>query len=109
MIDFTRPVRTKDGSKVRVLCTDCPGKYPVIGIIEGDNEPRNWTLEGRFHSQEHSWDLENEPQRIKKYANIYRDGDEYWVAGPLQDTYEKAKDYKNGEVYITTVAVEFDI
>jgi hypothetical protein len=26
--------RTRDGRKARVLCTDAPGRYPVIGYVE---------------------------------------------------------------------------
>lgn len=71
-IDWTKPVRTKDGRAVRVLCTDGPGDYSVAGYIEGETNPRSWTLDGYFHINErHSTlDLENIPQSIQR---------EYWV------------------------------
>jgi hypothetical protein len=35
-IDYTKPVQTKEGRKVRILCTNGPHKtYPVIGIVPG--------------------------------------------------------------------------
>lgn len=35
MIDWTKPVRTKgDRLPVRILCTDAPGMFPVVGLCE---------------------------------------------------------------------------
>lgn len=49
MIDFTKPVATKGGRKVRILCTDGPNKYyPVIGLIEGEDDVETWTLDGLY-------------------------------------------------------------
>lgn len=70
-IDWTKPVRTKDGRAVRVLCTDGPGVYPVVGIVTGEDAPEQWTIGGKFYDNEDSeCDLENAPQRIQR---------EYWV------------------------------
>lgn len=38
MLDFSKPVTTRDGRKVRILCTDAPGPFPVVGYIIG-NDP----------------------------------------------------------------------
>ena len=76
-IDWTKPVRTKDGRAVRVLCTDGPGDYPVIGIVDDTPVPQTWTLDGCFWAKEFSeCYLENAPQRIKKtlWMNIFNDG-----------------------------------
>lgn len=70
-IDWTKPVRTKDGRVVRVLCTDGPGDYSVIGIIDGECRCRTWTLDGiELTGNTGPCDLENAPQRIQR---------EYWV------------------------------
>lgn len=92
-IDWTKPVRTKDGRAVRVLCTDGPGEYPVAGYVEYETNPRSWTLSGYFHINErHSTlDLESAPQRIQR---------EYWVnvypkhMGQKCDTQQRAKDVR---------------
>lgn len=77
-IDWTKPVRTKDGRAVRVLCTDGPGEYPVAGYIEGEMNPRSWSLNGQIHKRTpHSqYDLENVPQRIQReyWVNVYQNG-----------------------------------
>lgn len=64
MIDFTKPVATKGGQKVRILCTDAPGKWPVIGLIEGHDGAYSWTLEGHQlnHQAPQPEDLVNVPE-----------------------------------------------
>jgi len=86
-IDWTKPVRTKDGRAVRVLCTDGPRTdYPVIGIIDGACEVLTWAITG-VHSIGYTadHDLENippEPKRIKieRWANVYDEDEFYWWA-----------------------------
>jgi hypothetical protein len=46
-IDWTKPVQTRNGRKVRVLCTDGPDlRYPVIGVVAGMLCPETWTIDG---------------------------------------------------------------
>lgn len=60
MIDFTKPVTTKSGQKVRILCTDGPNKYyPVIGLLEGEDDVETWTLDGQYM-----------PHDPEKYGNL---------------------------------------
>ena len=76
-IDWTKPVRTKDGRAVRVLCTDGPGEYPVVGFVDGDADPLTWTMGGQFlDDTTRKFDLENAPQRIQKtwWMNVFDDG-----------------------------------
>ena len=75
-IDWTKPVRTKDGRAVRVLCTDGPGDYPVCGYIDGDLGPQTWALDGVFlNGGIGHLNLENAPQRIQReyWVNVYAD------------------------------------
>jgi len=64
-IDFTRPVQTREGRKVRILCTDgtstcCGIEQPVVGLIEGGIQPCAWTLGGLFNpSAPSEYDLIN--------------------------------------------------
>lgn len=83
-IDWTKPVRTKDGRAVRVLCTDGPGDQPVIGIIDGADGVDYWCINGRFFFDGvNRRDLENvppEPKRIRveRWANVYGDDEFFW-------------------------------
>ena len=76
-LDFTQPVQTRDGRKVRVLCTDGGGDYPVVGLYEWDGSHGTlcrWTLSGVYHpSGESNVDLEQAPpELVKRWVNIYK-------------------------------------
>lgn len=76
-IDWTKPVRTKDGRAVRVLCTDGPNAaHPVIGILTDSEHCTRWTINGKWWDGKGSnLDLENAPQRIQReyWVNVYPD------------------------------------
>jgi len=76
--DITKPVQTRNGLKVRILCTDRAGDFPVVGLVkDGQTEStQSWRLNGRFTTSnvvDHSWDLVNVPVRIQRtvWLNIY--------------------------------------
>jgi len=51
-IDWNKPVQTRSGRKVRVLCTDLAGDHPVVAAITYDDGSENvdtWTIAGRYH------------------------------------------------------------
>lgn len=74
-IDWNKPVQTKDGRKVRVLCTDGPDEmFPVIGIIDGEVIPRRWNLLGTKDCA-YGWDdvnLINAPEKHTLWVNVWR-------------------------------------
>lgn len=68
MIDWNRPVRTKDGRAVRVICMDYASAtgYPVLTLVkeeQGDEAVYTYTMEGKYYryDQESVHDLENVP------------------------------------------------
>jgi len=78
-LDLTKPVQTRDGRKVRLLCTDGPGEWPVIGIVEGDNDTTSWRVDGSsFRDRARtSIDLINTPaapRTFERWFNVYRSG-----------------------------------
>lgn len=104
-IDWTKPVRTKDGRAVRVLCTDGPGDYPVVGFVGHNTAPEQWTLDGEWIKDDiHENDLENVPQRIQReyWVNVY-DGVEtlFWY-----DTKKEADE--NGGQRFACVKITID-
>ncbi len=65
-LDLSKPVQTRDGRKVRILCTDAKSAYPVIGLIEdcGHEVQGTWTAGGRNHRAfETDYDLINAPTK----------------------------------------------
>lgn len=66
MIDWTKPVRTvglKD--PVRILCTDAPGRQPIVGIVK--DEVLQWTPGGSLflEPEPSGLDVENVPEVIR--------------------------------------------
>jgi hypothetical protein len=73
MIDFTKPVQTRDGRKVRILCTDRKDNRPIVGLVpgNGDEQIYSWHACGNYVSNEHCLDLINVPEKLVAYVNMY--------------------------------------
>ena len=94
-IDWTKPVRTKDGRAVRVLCTDGPGDYPVVGLVLEIAEPQTWTIGGQFlDDTTRNLDLENAPRRIQReyWVNVYEGVAELYSYHSKKEADENAGD-----------------
>lgn len=90
MTDFTKPIQTRGGEKVRILCTDAPGDYPIVGLIGGNHVPETWTAKGyhlNWDETPHVMDLVNIPETKTFWLNVYPD----WV-GAGYPTRESAVD-----------------
>ncbi len=74
-IDFSKPVRTRNGKEARVLSTDCRRQgYPVmVEVLDGGNWlPHSYTAAGKFFDGSEcasEWDLENVPEGF--FVNVY--------------------------------------
>jgi hypothetical protein len=75
-LDLTKPVQTRDGRKVRIVCTDYANTYkrPIIGLIAGFDDGRFghemmqvYALDGTCTTA--AQDLVNVPE--KRWLNIY--------------------------------------
>lgn len=82
-LDFTRPVQTRDGRAVRILCTDASTSLtgsgtpqPVVGIIDGYSSPQMWCLDGRYwpHVRMHDSDLIQASEIRTRWVNVYPAG-----------------------------------
>lgn len=68
MLDLTKPILTRSGQRVRILCSDGPSKclgvpQPLVGVVE-DGAPMCWTMEGYYRDTPGSdLDLVNTPQK----------------------------------------------
>ena len=101
-----KPVYTRSGKKVRIVCFDTKGvTHPIIALIDGDEYERinTYTTNGSYYS-----DNTNSPDDLmllaeKKtgYINIYKD--------QIHDTIESAKTaYKGNDAYIKTIKVDWE-
>lgn len=73
-LDLTKPVKTRDGRKVRILCTDaeCTNQdvpQPIVGIVAGEfSGPKAWCANGSYFGDRSisECDLVNVPPLKKK-------------------------------------------
>jgi hypothetical protein len=76
--DPTKPVQTRDGRKVRIICTDAKDCQPIIALIteKGCEMPRQYDLNGSFFydGRECQTDLVNVPETKSFWSNVYDDG-----------------------------------
>lgn len=80
MIDFSKPVETKDGRKVRVLTSTMKNpEYPVVVIItdaEGNEYSETYAASGALynHRDDAEDDLVNVPEKRTLWLDIFDDG-----------------------------------
>ena len=85
MIDFTKPVQVR-GRPARIICTDRKREKPIIALVENDDGSENLYL---FHSdgKGHFGNLENVPEKVTVWMQIYRD---YAVHWPTKEEADKS-------------------
>jgi hypothetical protein len=72
MIDFTKPVQTRDGRPVEIITTKGRGHWPVLGYIGDDADVRTWTMDGIFAvTGAHPNNLINVPEAVVGWVNVY--------------------------------------
>ncbi len=76
--DPTKPVQTRDGQKVRIICTDVKGTAPILALINNNTYEITcrYTEDGSFYSKDNPSDLDliNIPERVIRYRVICEDG-----------------------------------
>ena len=106
----SRKVVTRNGSKVRIICTDKKGDCPIVALIttlDGvAEETVTYTKNGKFFGDtSYKYDLFFAPEKHEGWVNVYRDlesGELY--CGYVYDSEEEAK--KRGG--IATVKIEWE-
>lgn len=109
----SRKVVTRDGSKVRIICTDKKGNYPIIALIEKnvDNEIVNYYYEdGRTsHELKDNLDLFFAPEKHEGWINLYRGSLDVTYAGCVYTSEKEAKEHiDDTQRYVTTVKIEWE-
>jgi hypothetical protein len=104
-IDFSKPLRTKDGLPVTLVTTAGREPYPVVGFIGDYYMPKCWTKTGNYSIVPNEYDLVNVPE--KQYVNLYHKENKV-VAGIPRTRLEDAITDSAIEVgYIKTVEIEW--
>ena len=71
----SKKVVTKEGKKVRIICTDARGSYPVVALIEESyyDNALSYTKDGNLYAGESNvYDLFFAPEKHEGYVNIYK-------------------------------------
>lgn len=109
-----RQVVTRNGQKVRIVCTDRAGSYtkPVVALItlpNGDEVIKTFWDNGiETAGSEDKNDLFFAPEKHTDYINLYRNEDGYFL-GAVYTSEEYAKNIAKGnDQYITTIKVEWE-
>ena len=110
----SRKVVTRDGRPVRIICTDAKNDYPVIGLVDYDEQGEllffykpDGTCVVDFESK---IDLFFAPEKKVIWGNLYSTQHGTTFSGDFYETkeeaiMEKAKDFSK---YITTFKVEWE-
>ena len=77
----SRKVVTRDGRKVRIICTDVRSSFPVIALVERFNDDiedvEEYTKDGKYYDDDEANvnDLFFAPEKHEGWLNIYRSDD----------------------------------
>ena len=107
----SRQVVTRDGRKVRIICTDFDNPdYPVVGEIEGHKWPLSFATNGEAIKGRQLYnDLFFAPTKHEGWMNLYKKSFGLLIGDLVRDSEEESKKIAVGdEDYITTIKVEWE-
>ena len=111
----SRKVVTRDGRKVRIICTDAKLAFcPIIALIEGDGGKSEYLINYKedgipvgFHEAYNI--LFFAPEKHTGWINVYRNNDSHAYTGAVYDSKEDAEKRKViDENYVTTIKIEWE-
>ena len=108
----SQKVMTRDGRKVRIVCTDMKNKQPLLALItEGNREDIHFYDQNGVWCSDfpnHKLDLVFTPVKKEGWINIFRCKTNLYI-GDVFETKEKAeKMEKLSKDYITTIKIEWE-
>ena len=111
-----REVVTRDGRKVRIICTDRKNHdgYPIIALVETDEDDervRSFKIDGKWSivGLENYLDLFFAPEKHEGWMNLYKKGFGLVIGDLVYNSEEEAKKTAAGnEDYSTTIKVEWE-
>lgn len=111
----SRKIVTRDGRKVRIICTDAKSRYPVIALAEShDGTTEQFltlTKNGKyFEGGPNTNDIYFAPEKHEGWVNLYRtETSSQYVTSNLYNSEEKAIEIgRTSENYIATTKIEWE-
>ena len=111
----SQKVFTRDGREVRIICTDFLSKMnkPVIALIKEDENKEsvwNFTKNGKYYlckNEESLKDLFFASIKREGWVNLYRNNNTTHI-GNIYSNEKEAKEYKDEDLYITTIKIKWE-
>ena len=112
-----KPVCTRDGSKVRILCFDAQNKdYPIVALAKNEKKDKEYVTTYRKDGSINPYnqnknDLMMLVEKREGWINLYRKGSNTETSKEVFCSEEGALEYvddeNNGENYITTLKISW--
>ena len=105
----SRKVVTREGTPVKIHCTNYLGAKPIIAEIEGSGQSRSFKADGKLFSIDESVkDLFFASEKHEGWVNVYKD-DKFYNVGNLFSSKEDALAVTKGyNVYVATIKIEWE-
>ena len=110
----SQKVVTRDGRKVRIICTDAKGDEPITALvynkIRDEENVYTYNRDGYFYENNESClDLFFDTNKREGWVNIFKDEDFPFINGDIYESKEKAEEEAIGEPdYIATIKIEWE-
>ena len=110
----SRKVVTRDGSKVRIICTDKNGDCPIVALIttlDGvAEETVTYKENGKFFGDSfYKYDLFFAPEKKEGWVNIFKTDIDMFKSGRIYNSKTEAKEsVVDEEKYVDTVKIEWE-
>lgn len=105
----SRKVVTRDGMKVRIICTDAKGNCPIVGLVNYENYEvaLNATKNGKIDGV---LDFFFTPIKKEGWVNIYREphANITYTENYIFKTEKEAKENACDKEYIATAKIEWE-
>ena len=110
--DLSQKVVTKDGRKVRIICTNAKNEFPIIALITNDDKEvlMDYNNNGKVSPDEMTdLDLFFAPNIKKGWINIFENNNGIYTSIHIYKTKDEAEEVgKKSNYYISTHKIEWE-
>ena len=114
--DASRRVVTRDGRKVRILCTDRISEFPIVALVFDKAQQEDivitFSKDGKYAQRgEQPLDLFFAPTKREGWVNVFRNKDGSYTENSIYETEKRAKEVigeKHKNFYVTTTKIEWE-
>ena len=110
-----REVVTRDGRKVRILCTDRKGDTPIIALVHDANDGQEYGYafysDGKFFRDENKeLDLFFAPEKHDGWVNVYKEfeSNSHYMGRICNSEEEAKKKTDINGIYLATIKIEWE-